>query len=351
MILAVPKESKNREYRVAMTPTGVALLVKHGHHVVVQKGAGFGSGFSDILYRQAGADLASTFKSTVSKADLILKVKEPSLEELAYMREGQILFTYLHLAAHPKLERALQKKKMIALAYETVQLPDGSLPLLKPMSVIAGRLAGQIGAHYLRRDQGGVGKLYGGVEGASPAIVTILGSGNVGLSSAAVAHGMGAHVVMMDINQKRLQSLKNNYSERFEVALSTPESLAEFVPQTDVLIGAVLIAGQKTPKLVSKNLVGQMKPGSVIIDVAVDQGGCVETSRPTTHEKPIFTLKGVLHYGVTNMPGCVPHTATASLVHATLPYVLDLANLGIEKAFQKNQALKAGCVSGRSSLT
>ncbi len=342
MIVGIPKESKDREYRVAMTPFGVKTLVSHGHQVLVQKKAGEESGFLDRDYQVAGATLVASFSEVARKSDFILKVKEPSLAETSFLRPGQILFTYLHLAANPKLTQALLKKKVTAIGYETVELSDRSLPLLKPMSAIAGRLAVQFGAYYLFRDHGGKGKLLSGLEGVEPATVTILGSGTVGTNAAQIACGLGAKVVVLDIFEKSLSQIRERFGEKVQTLLSDSSNIQQLLSQTDLLIGAVLIHGAKAPKLVTRKMLKLMEPGSVIVDVAVDQGGCVETSKPTTHLKPTFIIDGIIHYGVTNMPGCVPRTATAALAHATLPYVLELADKGIEAALTNNSALKKG---------
>ncbi len=342
MIIGIPRESKPQEYRVSMTPDGVQVLVGGGNQVLVEREAGRGAGFADSLYVKAGAQIVSSYHDVVRRSDLILKVKEPTFKEAEKLREGQILFTYLHLAANLTLARLLARKKVVALAYETVELPDHSLPLLKPMSSIAGRLSSQMGAHYLRHDKGGMGKLMGGIPGVAPARVTILGAGTVGSHAMEVAWGMGAEVVLLDLSEKKLLALKQRFPARLMTLLSAPENIVRIIPQTDLLIGAVLVTGAPAPRLVSRGLVKQMKKGSVIVDVAVDQGGCVETSRPTTHASPIYTWHGVVHYGVTNMPGCVPQSATEGLVHATLPYVREIARSGIDSACEKLPELKKG---------
>ena len=342
MIIGVPKESKEREYRVSLTPAGVRTLVGSGHKVLVQKGAGAGSGMADRDYEKEGAQIVSSLQGVLEKSGLVVKVKEPTLFEMKYFREGQALFTYLHLAAVPQTARLLVKKKMTAIGYETVQMKDGSLPLLKPMSEVAGRLSVQIGAHYLRRDQGGKGKLMGGVAGVEPAVVTIIGGGIVGSQAAQVAVGMGAKVTVIDRSVDRLAHYEDIYRGRVSTLVSHPKTIEEKMAETDLLIGAVLIPGARAPKTVTKSMVKMMKPGSVIVDVAVDQGGCVETTRPTTHVKPIFKVYDVIHYGVTNIPGCVPQTSTIGLTNVTLPYILKLADMGIEEAVEKVPELNRG---------
>jgi len=341
MIIALPKESKVGEGRVALTPEAVESLVKSGHQVRVQKNAGLISFYPDALYQKAGAKIAADFKSTVKGAQLIIKVKEPTEKEVPHFTKGQILFTYLHLASNPKLTQALLKKKIVAIGYETVEMSDRSLPLLKPMSAIAGRLATQVGAYYLKTDQGGKGRLMGGIEGVSPARVLILGAGTVGINAARNALGLGADVTILDKYEDRLEEVWREFAGTVTTALSTEEIIRQQLPQTDLLVGSVLIAGAKAPKLVTRSMLKLMQKGSVIVDVAVDQGGCVESSKPTTHANPIFIEQGIIHYGVTNMPGSVPVSATQALVNATLPYVLSLANHGL-KAFEHCEELKKG---------
>ncbi|MBI4412479.1 MAG: alanine dehydrogenase [Deltaproteobacteria bacterium] len=342
MIIGVPKESKEREYRVALTPGGARTLVSAGHRVLVQKGAGLGSGFTDREYATEGAAIVSSLQQVLKKSELVVKVKEPTPLEINYFREGQALFTYLHLAAIPQTARLLIKKKITAIGYETVQMEDGSLPLLKPMSEVAGRLSVQIGAHYLRKDEGGKGKLLGGVTGVEPAVVTILGGGIVGSQATQVAVGMGAKVYVIDRSVERLAHYEELYRGRVTTLVSHPKTLEEKIAETDLLVGAVLIPGAKAPKLITGKMVKMMKPGSVIVDVSVDQGGCVETTRPTTHMKPVYEVYGVLHYGVTNIPGCVPQTSTVGLTNVTLPYILKLAEMGIDEAVEKIPELGRG---------
>lgn len=324
MIVGVPKEIKDNEYRVALTPFGAEALVRAGHRVLVQAGAGEGSGFSDDEYRRAGAEVVADAAEAWA-AELVVKVKEPQPAEYQYLREGLILFAFLHLAAAPELARQLVERGVTAIAYETVRLPDGSLPLLAPMSAIAGRMAPQIAAQYLTRVYGGRGKLLAGVPGVAPARVVVLGAGTVGTNATRIALGMGAQVTLLDRNLERLRRLDLALGGRAVTMASSPAAIAEAVRHADAVIGAVLVPGGRAPILVTEAMVATMQPGAVIIDVAVDQGGCVETIRPTTHSDPVYTVHGVLHYGVTNMPAAVPRTATMALCDATLPYVLRLA--------------------------
>lgn len=324
MIVGVPKEIKDNEYRVALTPFGAEALVRAGHRVLVQAGAGEGSGFSDDEYRRAGAEVVADAAEAWA-AELVVKVKEPQPAEYQYLREGLILFAFLHLAAAPELARQLVERGVTAIAYETVRLPDGSLPLLAPMSAIAGRMAPQIAAQYLTRVYGGRGKLLAGVPGVAPAHVVVLGAGTVGTNATRIALGMGAQVTLLDRNLERLRRLDLALGGRAVTMASSPAAIAEAVRHADAVIGAVLVPGGRAPILVTEAMVATMQPGAVIIDVAVDQGGCVETIRPTTHSDPVYTVHGVLHYGVTNMPAAVPRTATMALCDATLPYVLRLA--------------------------
>jgi len=324
VIVGVPKEIKDNEYRVALTPFGAEALVRAGHRVLVQAGAGEGSGFSDDEYRRAGAEVVADAAEAWA-AELVVKVKEPQPTEYQYLREGLILFAFLHLAAAPELARQLVERGVTAIAYETVRLPDGSLPLLAPMSAIAGRMAPQIAAQYLTRVYGGRGKLLAGVPGVAPARVVVLGAGTVGTNATRIALGMGAQVTLLDRNLERLRRLDLALGGRAVTMASSPAAIAEAVRHADAVIGAVLVPGGRAPILVTEAMVAAMQPGAVIIDVAVDQGGCVETIRPTTHSDPVYTVHGVLHYGVTNMPAAVPRTATMALCDATLPYVLRLA--------------------------
>ncbi|GAB4532662.1 MAG: alanine dehydrogenase [Pleurocapsa sp.] len=345
MEIGVPKETKDQEFRVGLTPNSVSVLNRN-HVVFVETGAGLGAGFRDEDYVQAGAKIVNSAAEAWDK-QLVVKVKEPLKTEYQYLQKEQLLFTYLHLAADRDLTKALMTSGTTAIAYETVELDDGRLPLLTPMSVIAGRLSVQFGARYLEKQQGGRGVLLGGVPGVSPGKVVILGGGVVGTEAAKIAVGMGAQVQIIDINVDRLSYLETLFGSRVELLYSTSATIAECVKNADLLIGAVLVVGKKAPILVSRSLVSQMRPGSVIIDVAVDQGGCIETLRPTSHTHPTYTEEGVVHFGVPNMPGAVPWTATQALNNSTLPYVVKLANYGID-ALEKDAALAKGLnVRGR----
>jgi alanine dehydrogenase len=342
MIIGVPKEIKDQEYRVSVTPEGVRALVHSGQEVIVEPSAGVGSGYSDDDYRQAGAKIASSKEELFRAASLIVKVKEPQLSECPLFRPGQVLFTYLHLASSSELTKALLEAKITAIAYETIEARDGTLPMLKPMSEIAGRMSIQIGARYLEKTQGGCGLLLGGVPGVEPAKVVVLGAGAVGSSATRIAVGMGAQVTVINLDVERLRYLDDLYKGRIITRASTQAAVEESVVAADLLIGAVLVPGAKAPKLVSRSLVKKMKPGSVIVDVAVDQGGCIETTKPTTHTDPVYTVDGVLHYCVANMPGIVPRTSTHALTNATLPYLLKLASSGIDAAIRADAGLAKG---------
>ncbi|HNV32214.1 MAG TPA: alanine dehydrogenase [Nitrospira sp.] len=342
MIIGVPKEIKDYEYRVSLTPDGARVLLQAGHRVVVEPSAGQGSGFSDDAYRQAGVQVAGSKAEVFQQADLIVKVKEPQLSECALFRPGQVLFTYLHLASLPDLTKALVAADITAIAYETVEARDHSLPMLRPMSEIAGRLAVQIGAHYLGTVQGGRGLLLAGVPGVPPAHVVVLGAGVVGTSAVRIAVGMGARVTVINLDLDRLRFLDDLYGGRIATCAATESAIERAVVEADLVIGAVLVPGARAPKVVSRGLVKKMKPGSVIVDVAVDQGGCCETTRPTTHSDPVYVVDGVLHYCVTNMPGIVPHTSTLALTNTTLPYIVRLASEGVEKAIRSDPGLAKG---------
>lgn len=342
MIIGVPKEIKDYEYRVSLTPDGARVLLQAGHQVVVEPSAGQGSGFSDDAYRQAGAQVAGSKAEVFQQADLIVKVKEPQLSECALFRPGQVLFTYLHLASLPDLTKALVAADIMAIAYETVEARDHSLPMLRPMSEIAGRLAVQVGAHYLGTVQGGRGLLLAGVPGVPPAHVVVLGAGVVGTSAVRIAVGMGARVTVINLDLDRLRFLDDLYGGRIATCAATESAIERAVVDADLVIGAVLVPGARAPKVVSRALVKKMKPGSVIVDVAVDQGGCCETTRPTTHSDPVYVVDGVLHYCVTNMPGIVPHTSTLALTNTTLPYIVRLASEGVEKAIRADSGLAKG---------
>ena len=343
MRIGIPKERKVGEYRVAQTPAGVRRLVADGHEVWIEAGAGRGSGYSDEEYQSAGAVLQAQAAVVWAECDLVLKVKEPESFELAYLRPGLVLFTYLHLAAVPQVAEALLQSGAVALAYETVQSADGGLPLLLPMSQVAGRLAPQLGAHFLERSQGGRGVILGGVPGVAPGLVTVLGGGVVGLNAARLALGLGARVRILEISEVRLAWLDDHFGPRLETRYSTPETVAESVRESDLVIGAVLIPGARAPQVVTEEMVAAMRPGSVIVDVAIDQGGSVATMDHTTsHTDPVFTRHDVLHYGVPNIPGAVPRTATEALAAATLPYIRQLAGLGYREACRRNPELAKG---------
>ncbi len=341
MIVGVPKEIKDNEYRVSMTPGGVRQLVEAGHTVLVESGAGEGSYFPDDDFARAGAQIVSADEAW-EKANLVVKVKEPLPSEYHYLRPDLVLFTYLHLAADEQLTRTMVESGVTGIAYETVELPNGALPLLTPMSEVAGRMAIQVGAHYLERPEGGRGKLLGGIPGVRPANVVIIGGGVVGTNAARMALGLEAAVTLLDVNLDRLRVLSEILHGNFVTWASNPLNIARAVRFADLLIGAVLVKGAKAPKLVTREMVSRMKPGSVIVDVAVDQGGCVETTRPTTHSNPTFVVDGVVHYCVSNMPGAVPRTSTYGLSNATLPYIVELANKGFREAIRSNQALAQG---------
>lgn len=342
MIIGIPKEIKDNEYRVSMTPSGAHQLNEHRHTVLVETGAGDGSYFSDEDFAAAGAKIVSSAEEVWTQANMIVKVKEPLPGEYKYLRPNLVLFTYLHLAAAETLTRTMMKSGVTGVAYETVELSNGALPLLTPMSEVAGRMAIQVGAYYLERHAGGRGKLLGGIPGVQPAKVVIVGGGVVGTNAAQVALGMGARVILMDINMDRLRVLSEILHGNFETLASSPFSVARTVRTADLLIGAVLVKGAKAPKVVTHEMVSTMKPGSVIVDVAVDQGGCVETTHATSHSDPTYYVDGVLHYCVANMPGAVPRTSTNGLSNATLPYVIELADKGFEAAAVADKSLARG---------
>ncbi|HUC90816.1 MAG TPA: alanine dehydrogenase [Paenibacillus sp.] len=343
MKIGVPKEIKPSEYRVALTPAGVAALKAEGHEVLVQAEAGVGSGFEDEAYGQEGALVVPDAADVWKQADMIMKVKEPLPEEFGYFRKGLLLFTYLHLAAAPGLAKALIDAEVTAVAYETIQLPNGALPLLTPMSEVAGRMAVQIGAQFLEAFYGGRGILLGGVPGVPPAEVIILGGGIVGLNAARMALGMGASVVILERNAERMRYIDDIFGGTIRTLMSNSYNIANAVRKADLLIGAVLIPGARAPHLVSEDMVKTMKKGAVIVDVAVDQGGTIETiDRVTTHKDPVYEKHGVLHYAVANMPGAVPRTSTLALANVTLPYALELAAKGLERAVTGNEPLKKG---------
>lgn len=342
MIIGVPKEIKDGENRVAATPGGAHMLVTDGHTVIIETGAGLGSGITDAEYVHAGTVVAATAADVYDRAEMILKVKEPLPSEFPLLEPRHLLFTYLHLASSEQLTRALLRIGLTGIAYETIQLPDGRLPLLAPMSEVAGKMATQIGAWCLEKHQGGIGVLLGGVPGVPPAEVLIIGCGSVGTSAAKIASGMGAKVTVVDVNHERLRYLDDVLPGHVNTLYSTPYAIAEAARTADLLIGAVLIPGALAPKLVSEAAVQGMRPNSVVLDVAIDQGGCVETIHPTSHSDPIYFKHGVLHYAVPNIPAAVPRTSTFALTNATLPYVRRLAALGVDEATAQDPSLAAG---------
>jgi len=351
MIVGVPAEVKDNEYRVAVTPGGVQMLTQHGHRVLVQSGAGEGSGFSDDEYQHSGAVIVPDAAGVWREADMILKVKEPVPAEYEFLRSDLLLFTYLHLAANEKLTRHMLDTGVTSIAYETVALDNGHLPLLIPMSEVAGRMSIQVGAHYLEKMCGGRGKLLGGVPGVRPGDVVIVGGGTVGTNAAQVALGLGAHVIIVDRDLERLRYLSEVLHGNLTTLSSNPRNVAMSVQRADLVVGAVLIPGARAPRLVTREMVSTMHAGSVIVDVAIDQGGCIETSRPTTHSNPTFDVDGVIHYGVTNMPGAVPRTSTYALSNATLPYALLLADEGFLDAVRRNRALARGVNTYQGHIT
>lgn len=342
MIIGVPKEIKNNENRVALTPAGTQELVKRGHQVFVQTTAGEGSGFPDEDYVESGAQILPDIESTYAKAEMIMKVKEPIEEEYELIKEDQLVFTYFHFAAYEGLTKAMIKNKSICLAYETVEKPDRSLPLLVPMSEVAGRMAIQEGAKYLEKPLKGRGILLGGVPGVRPAKVMIMGGGIVGTNAAKMAAGMGADVTIMDVNLQRLRYLDDVLPANVNTFMSNEYNIREMLGRVDLIIGAVLIPGGKAPHLITRDMLKEMRPGTVLVDVAVDQGGCIETCKPTTHQDPTYIIDDVVHYCVANMPGAVPYTSTLALTNATLPYAIQLAEKGWVKACQDNRDLALG---------
>ncbi|NHA35793.1 alanine dehydrogenase [Staphylococcus schleiferi] len=342
MRIGIPREIKNNENRVGLSPSGVHALVEAGHEVLVETHAGEGSYFEDNDYVEAGAEISDS-QSQVWDVDMIIKVKEPLSEEYAYFKEGLILFTYLHLANEPELTQALIDKKVVAIAYETVQLADRTLPLLTPMSEVAGRMSTQIGAQFLQRFNGGMGILLGGIPGVQKGKVTIIGGGQAGTNAARIALGLGADVTILDVNPKRLQEVEDLFDGRVQTIMSNPLNIEAHVIESDLVIGAVLIPGAKAPKLVTEAMIKKMKPGSVVVDIAIDQGGIFETTdRITTHDNPTYIKHDVVHYAVANMPGAVPRTSTIGLNNATLPYALQLANKGYQRALIENEPLSHG---------
>ena len=342
MVIGVPKEIKDHEYRVSVTPDGVRALCQAGHEIWIEPSAGVGSGYSDEDYRTAGATMATSKEQLFQQATLIVKVKEPLRSECRFFRPDQTLFTYLHLASWPDLTKALLDTTITAIAYETIEAKGGTLPMLKPMSEIAGRMSVQIGARYLEKTQGGRGLLLAGVPGVEPGKVVVLGAGVVGSAATRIAVGMGAQVTVINLDLERLRALDELYRGRIVTRASTQAAIDESVIAADLVIGAVLVPGARAPKLVSRGLVARMKPGAVVVDVAVDQGGCFETTKPTTHSDPVYVVDGVLHYCVANMPGIVPRTSTVALTNATLPYLLRLASQGVEEAMRADAGLAKG---------
>jgi len=342
VIVGLPKEIKDNEYRVGLTPAGVRALSDNNHQVIVERSAGEGSGFADALYQRAGAQIIDSADDVWAKADMIVKVKEPIEPEYPRMREGQLLFTYLHLAPDRKLTEQLVQRKVTGIAYETIRDRRGGLPLLTPMSEVAGRMAIQVGAHYLEKMAGGRGILLGGVPGVPAARVVIIGGGVVGTNAAKIAVGMGAHVTMIDNNLERLRELDDIFLSKISTLASSAYMIHDAISNADLIIGAVLVPGAAAPMLVTRNMLKDVPNGAVIVDVAVDQGGCIETTHPTTHSNPTYYVEGVLHYCVANMPGAVPRTSTFALTNATLPYAVKLANLGFLDAIRNDAGLKAG---------
>ena len=342
MIIGIPKEVKVEEHRVGLTPYNAKECINHGHRVLVQSGAGEAIGFSDALYAEQGVEIMPHAEAVYAEADMIVKVKEPQPSEYGLLREGQILFTYLHLAPDTQQTQALIDAKVIAIAYETVTDKKGRLPLLAPMSEVAGRLSVQVGAHCLEKPQGGCGKLLGGVPGVKPGKVVVIGAGVVGTNAVRMAMGQEAQVTVLDRSIDRLAELDMQYGGRLNTLYSSRANIDEYVTSADLVIGAVLLPGKSAPRLVTRDLVANMQPGSVLVDVAIDQGGCFETSRPTTHTQPTYVDSGVVHYCVTNMPGAVPRTSTVALNNVTTPFVLQLANKGWRQAMTENHYLREG---------
>ncbi len=342
MIIGVLKEIKTEENRVAMIPAGAEILVHNGHTVLVETGAGCGSGFSDAAYQDHGAAILNTAEEIFARSDMIMHVKEPQPSEYDLIQKDQIVFTYLHLAADKQQTLALLKSRAICIAYETIQKEDGSLPLLTPMSEVAGRMSVQEAAKYLEMSQGGLGVLLGGVTGVDPGNVLVIGGGVVGINAAKMACGLGAKVTILDTNLDKLRYLSDIMPKNCFPLMSSPAAIRELIPHADVVIGAVLLPGARAPKLITKSMLATMKQGSVLVDVAIDQGGCFETSRPTTHKQPVYTVDGIVHYCVSNMPGAVAKTSTMALTNATLPYVLEIADKGWLQAMRSNDEIARG---------
>jgi alanine dehydrogenase len=351
MIIGVPKEVKDHESRVGIVPSGVKALVDAGHKVLVESRAGELSSMPDQEYKVAGAEIAASAQGVWSRANMVVKVKEPVSTEFQYLRDGLVLFTYLHLAPLPDLTDALLKNNVTGIAYETIRDRNGALPLLTPMSEVAGRMSVQVGAAYLEKERGGLGILLGGVPGVPPANVCVIGGGIVGTNAAKIALGMGAITSIIDLSLNRLRELDDIFNGRIYTLASNSYTISRAVQRADLVIGAVLIPGASAPKLVTKAMVEQMKPGAVIVDVAIDQGGCIETARPTTHSNPAYVVSGVVHYCVTNMPAAVPHTSTLALTNATFPYVMKLAQMGVEKAIRDDAGMREGVNTYRGNVT
>jgi len=342
MIVGILREIKAEENRVCMTPAGAEVMAQHGHTVLVEQSAGLGSGFDDAAYASAGSEIVATPNEIYDRADMVMHVKEPLAPEYDLIRPGQIVFTYLHLAANLELTQSLIKSRAVCIAYETIQKPDRSLPLLTPMSEVAGRMAIQQGAKYLEMAQGGHGVLLGGVPGVDPGTVVVIGAGIVGVNAAKMACGLGAKVYLLDMNLDRLRYLSDIMPANCFLLYSSPATIRDQISRADVVVGAVLIPGAKAPKLITRDMLNIMKPGSVLVDVAIDQGGCFETSKATTHSNPIYTVDGIVHYCVANMPGAVPRTSTMALTNATLPYALQIANKGWQRAIQESEEIRLG---------
>lgn len=351
MLIGVPKEIKNHEYRVGLTPGSVRELIHHGHEVMIETNAGTAIGMTDEDYVRVGASIAAKAEDVFARSEMIVKVKEPQPDECFMLRENQVLFTYLHLAPDPEQTKLLLDSGVVAIAYETVTGPDNTLPLLAPMSEVAGRLSIQAGAHSLEKAQGGAGVLLGGVPGVAPAKVLVIGGGVVGDNAAYVARGMGAEVTILDLSLPRLRELDNEYGGRVKCVYSTVETIEEYALEADMVVGAVLVPGAAAPKLLTRDIIGRMKKGTVVVDVAIDQGGCFETSKPTTHQDPTYVVDGVVHYCVANMPGAVARTSTLALNNATLPFALSLANSGYKEALLGNQDLRNGLNVYKGKIT
>lgn len=351
MIIGLPREIKDSEYRVGMVPGGVRMLVEEGHTILVEQGAGVGSGFSDQEYAAAGALMLQDPDELFRQAEMIVKVKEPVEAEYHRLRCGQILFTFLHLAPAPQLTRVLMERQVTAIAYETIEDDQRGLPLLTPMSEVAGRMSVQVGCHYLQKTQGGRGVLLGGVPGVRPSFVVVVGGGTVGINATKMAMGLGAHVCVLDVDVERLRYIDDLYFGEVDTLMSSRHNLAEVIARAELVVGGVLIHGASAPKVITRHMVSSMQPGSVIVDVAVDQGGCCESTRPTTHTQPVYTVEGVIHYCVANMPGAVPRTSTFALTNVTLPYLQQIALLGLRGAVEKAPWLKSGVNTYQGQIT